>query len=284
MQLKLKEINPFLRNIIKTGRVMYCYYSPMIAGDCRIFYVVTGKLRVDSGGVSYSIPAGGLIYIPAGTAYTLISESADTSIYIFNFDFTQKASGRKEWFSPKELSLYQDEIIYNEKFEETDLFDKPLFVKDAAYLLSKIEEVYRLYTNKKVFFEEYCSCVLKHIIFRMAEAAMYGYSDTANRIFEQILNYIHEHYGEHSLMNEQICKIVGYHPYYVNKIVKKITGITLHQFLDRYRAERAAELLLYSCLSVEEVAEQTGFSSTNAFRLSFKKIYGINPSKYRRKN
>lgn len=281
--MKLKEINPFLRNIIKTGPVAYRYHSPMIAGDCRIFYTVTGRLRINSNGKTHLVNAGGMIYIPAGMAYTLVSESADTRVYILNFDFTQKASERKEWFSPKEIPRYHDEIIYNEKIEETDLFEKPLHVKDTVYLQSKIEEVYRLFMNKKVFFEEYCSCALKHILFRMAEAVLHIHSDAANRTFEQILNYIHEHYKEHSLTNEQISKVTGYHPYYVNKMLKKLTGTTLHRFLDRYRAERAAELLLYSNLSIEEIAEHTGFSSTNAFRLSFNKAYGVNPSKYRKK-
>ena len=63
---------------------------------------------------------------------------------------------------------------------------------------------------------------------------------------------------------------------------KKEVGATPVEYINRYRVNRAILLLISdSELSVEDIAERTGFESSAYFRRVFKKMTGLSPREYR---
>ena len=65
--------------------------------------------------------------------------------------------------------------------------------------------------------------------------------------------------------------------------IKGLTDLTPLDFLRNYRLKRAAEMILEGKISLNEVAEKTGFGTYSYFSLTFKKQFGINPKDYRKK-
>jgi AraC-like DNA-binding protein len=65
-------------------------------------------------------------------------------------------------------------------------------------------------------------------------------------------------------------------------LFKKQTGVSPQMFARKKRLEQAAILLHYSCNSIEEIAEKTGFSDRYHLSKSFKKEYRIGPSRFRK--
>jgi len=57
---------------------------------------------------------------------------------------------------------------------------------------------------------------------------------------------------------------------------------TINHFINKTRIEKAKNLLSLSGLKIYEIAEQCGYSSTNYFTRTFKKVTGILPTQYRR--
>jgi two-component system response regulator YesN len=57
---------------------------------------------------------------------------------------------------------------------------------------------------------------------------------------------------------------------------------TINHFINKTRIEKARNLLSLSELKIYEIAEQCGYSSTNYFTRTFKKVTGILPTQYRR--
>jgi methylphosphotriester-DNA--protein-cysteine methyltransferase len=49
------------------------------------------------------------------------------------------------------------------------------------------------------------------------------------------------------------------------------------------RLRRASELLITTALPVADVAKRAGFSSTSIFSLAFSQLYGMDPSRFRRR-
>ena len=98
----------------------------------------------------------------------------------------------------------------------------------------------------------------------------------------KVLSYIQENYDE-NITNEQLAKIVNYHPYYLNRVFKKYTGVTLHKYLLDYRISMAENMLLSTEITVEKIAEQVGFNSTTCFISYFKKVKFLTPSQFRNK-
>ncbi|WP_459209227.1 helix-turn-helix domain-containing protein [Aquimarina rhabdastrellae] len=69
---------------------------------------------------------------------------------------------------------------------------------------------------------------------------------------------------------------------YLSECVKKATGKTAKQILIEYVILEATSLLLQSTKTIDEIAEQVGYSNTSNFGLFFKKHTGITPSAYRK--
>ena len=58
--------------------------------------------------------------------------------------------------------------------------------------------------------------------------------------------------------------------------------MTLVQYLNEQRIERAKKLMQNKNISLEEVAEKSGFSNANYLVRVFKKVTGVTVSNYRK--
>jgi signal transduction histidine kinase/ligand-binding sensor domain-containing protein/DNA-binding response OmpR family regulator len=64
--------------------------------------------------------------------------------------------------------------------------------------------------------------------------------------------------------------------------VKGLTGENPNVFFKTYKLNRAVELILDGKHNTSEIADMTGFSTLSHFSASFKKQFGVSPSKYKR--
>ncbi|MCQ2235731.1 MAG: AraC family transcriptional regulator, partial [Bacteroidales bacterium] len=62
--------------------------------------------------------------------------------------------------------------------------------------------------------------------------------------------------------------------------VKGLTGLSITELVKKVRLHAAAKMLETSNMSVNEVADATGFSTPTYVRVNFKKEYGVSPSAY----
>ena len=69
---------------------------------------------------------------------------------------------------------------------------------------------------------------------------------------------------------------------YLNKITKKYTGLSIHDFGMTVCMELAAKELLRSNKSIGEIAAQLGFSNRTHFYKQFEKVYHTLPGEYRK--
>lgn len=99
-------------------------------------------------------------------------------------------------------------------------------------------------------------------------------------IIDRINEYIHEHYSEPVGRNE-ISGIFYLTPEYLSKLYKKKTGITLKDYINEYRIEKAKELLRADNKNVSDIAEAVGFDNFSYFSTLFKKITGVSPKDYK---
>ena len=64
-------------------------------------------------------------------------------------------------------------------------------------------------------------------------------------------------------------------------VFKKETGLTPIEYKNRICIRNAEKMLLTSDLSIEEIAEKTGFNSSSYFRRTFKAFTGKTPREYK---
>lgn len=94
--------------------------------------------------------------------------------------------------------------------------------------------------------------------------------------------YISRHYSD-PIWLEDIARTFNFSPCYFTQVFKKQFGVTLNQFLTRFRVEKGRELLEQTSLSVENIAFLTGFNSRSYFCATFKRLVGMSPTRYRQR-
>ena len=68
------------------------------------------------------------------------------------------------------------------------------------------------------------------------------------------------------------------------RIFNENFGCTVSDYINQLRIEKSISLLSETDLSVEEIAEKTGFASCSYFSRVFKKLYGVSPLKFKKEN
>jgi two-component system response regulator YesN len=99
-------------------------------------------------------------------------------------------------------------------------------------------------------------------------------------IIDKINIYIHEHYAEDIGRNE-IAGEIFLTPEYLAKLYKKKTGLSIKDYINEYRIEKAKVLLKSGEKNVSSIAEQVGFDNFSYFSTLFKKLTGVSPKEYK---
>lgn len=98
---------------------------------------------------------------------------------------------------------------------------------------------------------------------------------------KEILNYLHANFN-HEIYLYQIANYFGYSREYFSRMFKKEIGLSFKQYLDKYRIEKAIQLLKSTDKSILEIGYEVGFSNENQFIYTFKKHYKMTPGKFKK--
>lgn len=82
--------------------------------------------------------------------------------------------------------------------------------------------------------------------------------------------------------SDQLAKKTGMSRSNFTRLFEQQTGETPHQYISRKRIEYACKLLHYSDMSLDEIAEKTGFANRYHFSRVFKRITQISPAEFRK--
>lgn len=115
-----------------------------------------------------------------------------------------------------------------------------------------------------------------------SDALQAGDRPDRDQLAGQIKEYLNTHLAEEISLDE-VGEALGYTKNYLCQVFRRQTGLTINTYLNLARINRAAELLLHTNLELSQVARQCGYHSVHYFIKTFKKVLGIPPGSYRRK-
>lgn len=98
---------------------------------------------------------------------------------------------------------------------------------------------------------------------------------------KKIVKEIQDCYTENISLSG-LAEKYGFSIGYVSALVKEELGLSFSEYVTCKRIQKAKELLADPCLSIDVVAEQSGYHDYFYFTKVFKKVVGISPSKYRK--
>lgn len=105
--------------------------------------------------------------------------------------------------------------------------------------------------------------------------------DKHSEDIKKVIEYMQLHYGEKITLAFLAGKL-HFSDNYFCSFFKKYAGMTVFEYLNHLRIQKACELLKESGLSISEIAEKCGFESSSFFIKKFKEIQGCTPGMYRR--
>ena len=266
-----------LNPIIRSAAIHECINraDECVAYDSRVIYVITGDIMATVGAEKVGhITPGGLLYIPAGVAYKLKSKYFKAAV--ITFDFTDVNPLPEERMSPVPMADFDASLCHNTDIEPP--FDKYFKIDDIEGDRELFERMCNIFTSAEGCYRARVSAMFKLEILKLLETVDDGALPA--RMVEELDAYIRENSGD-EISNTEIGAIFGYHPFYVSRILKERKGMTLRQYIIAYRIKAAKRLLQFSARTVNEIAEELGFTDASYFTKVFKGEVGETPKEYR---
>lgn len=99
---------------------------------------------------------------------------------------------------------------------------------------------------------------------------------------DKVVGYIQNHL-EQSMTIDELANVACFSSYHFHRIFTAYTGEPLQVFVRRLRIQKAMKELLYSNLSITDIALSCGYQSQTSFNKAFKQMTALSPSQFRQK-
>ena len=119
-------------------------------------------------------------------------------------------------------------------------------------------------------------------ISRMKEEEEVNCKQIYSENVKKALYYIHGNY-EKQISLESISRYIGISESHLRRSFRGETGMTVVDYITRYRIEKAKRLLETGQYVVGEIYEKVGFSTSQYFSIVFKRYEKISPGQYQKK-
>ena len=251
-----------------------------------LLYILNGDGAHIINGNSYEYSTGSLFMLTPEDAHTFKPINVTQCCII---DFTRSLFERKpksghdraelsEFFVRLEYIFHhhshlKGNILLERK--ETDLFDnliKQLIIEKAN------KAIFSNLTIQNIVF------LLLQFIARIISEESSGISNInrAQNKLHDITGYIQQHiYNKDLLRIENLAKHFHKTPDHINRSFKRQTGITLKHYINEYKVNLVVSRLLYSELTISEIANELQFTDESHLNKVFKKYKKITAKGFR---
>jgi AraC-type DNA-binding domain-containing proteins len=184
------------------------------------------------------------------------------------------------------INIFLYKSIYSEEIKHTpDLSLSGSYIKEIETVF---EEMYSEYNKKEEGYADILSLLLYRLLILIYRAYK-KQNETSNNadLYRQLLihktiEYLNENYSS-KLSLDEICQHAYLSKSYYSSLFKKITGISVFDYIQKIRIEKACQLLSETSNKITAIAFSVGYSNYRFFNKTFKKVMGITALEYRKK-
>lgn len=163
--------------------------------------------------------------------------------------------------------------------QQKDIF---VFSDKSGQILKLLMQLKEELSAKRLGYRELAKTYLTQILILSVRAFQQDADNTVhNPLIENIFRYLQENYSRKDLLNA-VGNEFNYSPAYISVLFKKELGIYFNEYIRQLRIRMACGLLTSTDMPVEEIGFAVGYNNPASFRLNFKELMLIAPSKYRR--
>ena len=253
-----------------------CYFHQ----EVEFIYILDGAMSICINGAVCHLNKGEGLFINAERLHVALStEDSRCSYVTMTFD--------PELVRPSFSFTYDVIEQVTNEFAPDYVHLRPEHVKESQ-LLQLIMRAYRLKDKTSVTVElDMMRIVLSMwsiLIDLVKPKPLQAASDKSNKTVDQLkqmLTYIHLNY-QSKLNLDLIAKSADISRSHSCDIFREECHSSPIQYLQQYRLYKSLDLLLTSDRSVTEIAYRVGFNSPSYYTETFRKVYDVTPSQYRK--
>jgi two-component system, response regulator YesN len=177
-------------------------------------------------------------------------------------DITRKSS----FISPQAVKKYTYDLIsyIHYSLQSDDLSYYTAAVEKVVYS----KDIHQMMTILKEYCRELILSILNQVNMR-------------SPIVQNVLDFIHVHYDQ-GVSLKTLGQQFHVNAIYLGQLFQKEVGVVFSEYLNRFRLEKAKELLKTTHYRAGEIGKKVGYSDTTYFYKQFRKTVGTTPSEWRK--
>lgn len=232
-----------------------------------IMYVSSGRCFVDTPLGTKELDAGKFIVLGRNYPHALVADSAD----IINVEFG---------IDPKKGGVDVVRLLEeNVGIARSLTSDCEVYVCDGEIYPALRDLVRELQVDYRSVITEVQLCRLLVLLGRLWERNQKNAGVKA--YVKRAQEFITRHCDEKISVGD-VADFVGVNRSYLQTLFKRHTGLTITEYANKTRVDKAVFLLRNSNLDTTAIALECGFASRQHFGLTFRKLMGVSPHKYRK--
>ena len=246
-------------------RESYSIYSH-IHQFSEIIYVFSGNVKLTVDGVFYNLSAGEVAVITPFQVHEVQSVgAADFWMCVFSCSCVPDSSSEVEFFHNRPRSVFSASRSLSSQIDEMlSVCPHPILTKEEK-IDRRIKAV--LYS----VFSEYVEAVPEILSIKKRD------------VLSSVLLYVNNHYLE-KITLASVGRALGYNTKYLSQCLGAIPDMNFTTLLNSLRIDHAKRLLLSTDFKIIDIAYECGFESEQSFHRAFRRMSGMTPGEYRRKN
>lgn len=251
--------------------------------EFEIGFVTEGSVILGCGNRKYQMEFGDIFFVNSNVLHSMHKNNTSKQAVFKSIAF--HSSIISESMNSVFYIKYLLPILSNSNFRECIITKDSNFYQSMLDILSK---VWNLVCSESFDFEikvrnelSTLFCILNQFQKNINETfspKMPNY--LPEKRVQVLLDYIHTHYKD-KITIEELAKTASISKTEVLRCFKAIMGLSPISYLNSYRLQSAAHMLINTEKNIQEIAEDCGFDDNSYFSKLFKKKYHVTPHDYR---
>lgn len=261
---------------------LYYHWHP----EVELFFITAGSLSFQVEGEQFQLEAGDVLLIRPNAlhgSHDCLKECLRFRAAVFDYHFLAGIENdriEQEYLRPLLLEekssfflMSQKDGTEEKKAEMTALFS---LLNRLFDVFQKKEKGYELLTRAWLLEAMY-------VLLRYGgeETGRVRSSEGRSRLIRDIVRFVEEHYTQKLRLGDLAAQL-SMSEGYLCRFFRKNFHMTFVEYVQRFRLQKAARLLLETDDPVGKIALDVGFGSGNYFTTEFGKYYHTTPQKYRK--
>jgi AraC family transcriptional regulator len=228
-----------------------------------------GELITGSGiGISGTQKKGNICVVPAGLDHQAVLEASSENLALYlDPSLVTKAASEAQLAGSFEIA---------ERYARRD----PVINSIGIALLGELDSEG---LSGRLYVESLANVLAVHLLryYSVPSTRPVTFTGGLSSVkLRQVTDFISDNYGR-DIKLAALAQVAGMSSFHFAREFKRTTGTTPHQYLIKFRIERAKALLAKRDLPLIEVSLRSGFSHQSHFTRLFRRVTGTTPHSYR---